>query len=267
MPTISFMSANFVARQVGYHMTEGWMQGDNATNDYFRPLATYAARFEALLLEVKAMGFTALDVWLGHLNPAWATPDHIAIARDLLARHGLTVVSLAGYFGTTAAEVEASCRLAQALGTTILGGNTALHVQDRPRLVSLLQHYGLKFGIENHPEKTPADMLAQIGDGGGGTIGTAMDTGWYGTQGYDAAQAVRDLGPEVLFHVHLKDVRAAGAHETCRLGTGVVPVAQCVQALRQMGYAGAYSIEHEPELFDPTEDVIASLTLLKGWLS
>ena len=29
---ISFISANFVARQLNYHMTEGWMQGDKATN-------------------------------------------------------------------------------------------------------------------------------------------------------------------------------------------------------------------------------------------
>ena len=31
MNMISFMTANYVARQIGYNMTEGWMQGDNAT--------------------------------------------------------------------------------------------------------------------------------------------------------------------------------------------------------------------------------------------
>jgi hypothetical protein len=42
MTTVSFMGANFVARQVGYNMTDGWGQGDAATNEYFRPLATSA---------------------------------------------------------------------------------------------------------------------------------------------------------------------------------------------------------------------------------
>ena len=42
MNTISFMSANYVARQVNYQMTEGWMQGDAAPNAYFRPLDTFA---------------------------------------------------------------------------------------------------------------------------------------------------------------------------------------------------------------------------------
>lgn len=41
MNTISFMTANYVARQIDYHMTKGWMDGDDATNAYFAPIATY----------------------------------------------------------------------------------------------------------------------------------------------------------------------------------------------------------------------------------
>jgi len=41
--TISFMSANYVAREVGYAM-HGWGHGDRATNDAFRPLETYEGR-------------------------------------------------------------------------------------------------------------------------------------------------------------------------------------------------------------------------------
>ena len=100
MNTISFMSANFVARQVGYHMTEGWGQGDKATNDYFRPLETFAERFEAMLTEVQKMGFTVIDIWLAHLHPTWATPNHLQIARDLLVKHGLTVSSLGPVTGS-----------------------------------------------------------------------------------------------------------------------------------------------------------------------
>lgn len=267
MNTISFMSANYVARQTGYHVTEGWMQGDTATNDYFRPLETYQERFEQILRDIRAMGFDAMDIWLAHLHPEWATPDHIAIARDLLAKYALKVVSLAGYFGTTAEEFERSCKLAKALNVPVLGGGTQLRLTDRPRLVALLKEYGLKFGYENHPEKTPREILAAIGDGGEGTIGTAVDTGWFGTQSYDAVRALEELGVQHIFHVHLKDVLAAGGHDTCRYGQGVVPIEGCVRALKKMGYTGAISIEHEPYLFDPTEDVKASLALLKGWLA
>ena len=118
MNTISFMSANFVARQLDYNMTAGWGQGDRATNDYFRPIETYAERLEALLLEVQAMGFEAIDIWTGHLNPQWATPEHVAIAREKLASCKLQVASLAGGFGNTPEEVEKSCQLAVAMDTT-----------------------------------------------------------------------------------------------------------------------------------------------------
>jgi len=267
MTTLSFMSANFVARQIGYNMTDGWGQGDNAANAYFRPIETYAERFDALLSEITAMGFSTIDIWNAHLHWSWATPEHIAIAKDLLAQHSLTVASMAGGFGETAEDVEKACKVAVAMGTTILGGNTSLTETDRPALVALLKDHGIKLGIENHPaEKTAQDLLDKIGDGGDGTIGAAVDTGWFGTNGYDAAKALEEIGDHI-FHVHLKDVLAAGGHDTCGYGLGVVPIEACVRALQKIGYSGAISVEHEPEHEDPTEAIKASYTMLKGWLN
>ena len=265
MNTISFMSANYVARQLNYHMTRGWDQGETAANNYFMPLETFPQRFEDLLKEIKSLGFAAMDVWLAHLNPRWTTPEHIRAAQALLKSYGMRVVSLAGGLGSTPEELEAICMLARTLDVPILGGVCPLLDKDRECAVSLLKKYGLKLAYENHTEKDPQEVLERIGDGAGGFIGTAVDTGWYATQGYDAARAIRLLGKHV-FHVHLKDVRAAGAHVSCRYGEGVVPLYECIQALRQSGYPGAFSIEHEPELFSPDLDVVASRQLLEGWL-
>jgi sugar phosphate isomerase/epimerase len=259
------MSANYVARQLDYNMTRGWGQGDKATNEYFQPLATFSQRFAEILQDIRAMGFSAIDLWLAHLNPAWATEEHKAMAGDLLAKYELPVVSLAGWFGATAEEFEESCRLAVRLNRPVLGGSTSMLEKDRPFVIETLKKYGLKLGLENHPEKDPEEMLAKIGDGGAGTLGTTVDTGWYGTQGYDAAQAIEKLG-EYVFHVHLKDVLAPGAHDTCRYGRGCVPIQACVDTLKRMGYQGAISVEHEPETFDPTEDCIANLAMLNAWL-
>ena len=93
MNTISFMTANYVAREVGYAM-HGWGHGDRATNDAFRPLETYAERLDEVLADIRALGFDAVDLWGGHLNPAWATDEHVAVACELLARHGLRVATL-----------------------------------------------------------------------------------------------------------------------------------------------------------------------------
>jgi L-ribulose-5-phosphate 3-epimerase len=263
--TISFITANYVARQVGYNMTAGWGQGDKATQDFFRPRETFKWRFDEILRDVRAMGFAAIDIWTAHLSPTWATAEHIAIARDLLNKHKLQVISLAGPFGATAEEFEASCKLAQAVGAGILGGSTPMLQSDRKTVVEMLKQYGLRLAVENHPEKTPKELLDKIGDGGEGTIGAAVDTGWFGTQGYDAAKAIEELGKHV-FHVHLKDVLAAGAHDTCRFGQGVVPIEGCVRVLQRMGYQGDLGIEHEPEHGDPTEDVKASFAMLREWV-
>lgn len=266
MNTISFMSANYVARQTGYNMTGGWGQGDRTTSAYFQPIDTFAERFDTILRDIRAMGFDALDLWNAHLSPAWATDQHINAARNLLQQHDLRVVSLAGWFGSTRHEFEASCTIAVALGVEILGGSTSMVQKDAAFVIELLNKHNLRLGIENHPEKTPAELLAKVGDGGNGRIGVAVDTGWFGTQGYDAADALRELRDH-LMHVHLKDVLAPGAHNTCRYGHGIVPIERCVQVLHEIGYAGAISVEHEPEQFDPTEDCIAELEMLRGWLA
>lgn len=66
--------------------------------------------------------------------------------------------------------------------------------------------------------------------------------------------------------MHLKDVRASGAHDTCRYSEGIVPLERCVRTLQKIGYTGAISVEHEPERFDPTDDCRANFAMLRTWL-
>ena len=133
-------------------------------------------------------------------------------------------------------------------------------------LAPVLEKYGVRLGIENHPEKTPADVLAKIA-AGGPMFGATIDTGWWGTQGYDAARAIEELGEHVL-HVHLKDVLHEGEpHETCRWGEGIVPVEECVRTLQRVGYDGSIAVEHEPETFDPTDDIRVMRGQLEEWLA
>jgi L-ribulose-5-phosphate 3-epimerase len=263
---VSFMTANDCARPTGWHMTGGWGQGDEATNAYFAPLPSYGERLDTYLSDVRALGFTAVDFWTSLLNPVWATDEHIAVAQRRLNQHDLAVYSIAGWMGSTPAEFVRTCEIATALGAPVLGGGTSMLRKDRDFVVATLQQYGLRLGIENHPEKSADELLAQIGDGGDGTIGAAVDTGWFGTQGVDAAAALRQLAPHLLV-VHLKDVREVGRHDTCRYGAGIVPVERCVRVLQEIDYPGTISVEHEPELFDPHDDIAASLALLQGWLA
>ena len=203
---------------------------------------------------ISAAGFGALDLWLAHLNWRWATPEHVRIARDSLDRHGLRVVSLAGNLGATAAELESACRLANALDVDLLGGMGDVLRNDLPGAVSVLRDHGVRFGYENHPEKSPQEVLALIGDADD-VLGAAVDTGWWATQGYDPVQALRDLNGR-LFHVHLKDVEEPGTHISCMHGDGLRRDRRLRRRASRLGYQGALTVEHEPFDRDPTEEVI-----------
>lgn len=272
------MTANYVARQTGYDMGDhDWGYGERASQDHFRPVETFGERFEEYLKDIQGMGFEALDLWTGVLHPNWATDDHISTARSLLQQYGLKVVSTAGYFGHTADEFEAACKLASELDAPVLGGVCGLlaNREDRALMIGMLQKYGLRFGYENHPEKSAEEALNQLHVGGEGrryldnsegVLGITVDTGNWATHSYDPPTALRELGP-YLVHVHLKDIRAAGGHDTVGFGEGVANIHGCVQVLKEIGYEGAISIEHEPYHSDPTDVVVASLNLLRQWMA
>jgi L-ribulose-5-phosphate 3-epimerase len=256
---IAFMTANYVARETGYTM-HGLGHGDRITNEAFAPLETYGERFDALLRDIRRLGFDTIDLWGAHLGPDWATDAHVDAAREALARHGIRVATYANWVGPS--NIERSCELTLALGASVIGGGLS---GDSEAVVPVLERYGVLLGIENHPEKTPVEVVAKI-ERGGGAFGATVDTGWWGTQGYDASRAIEELGEHVL-HVHLKDVLALDEpHETCRWGEGIVPIEDCVRTLQRMGYAGAIAVEHEPETFDPSEDVRAMRRQLAAWL-
>jgi L-ribulose-5-phosphate 3-epimerase len=257
---ISFTTANYVARETGWAM-HGWGHGDGATNAHFAPIETYRVRLEALFTDIVSLGFDTIDLWGAHLNPDWATEKHITTARWLLDSHGLNVASYAVWVGP--ANVERACELAIGIGTDLIGAGFS---GDPARIAPLLGKYGIRLGIENHPEKTPAEVLAKI-SAGDGTMAATVDTGWWATQGYDPVQAIEELGEHVV-HVHLKDVRAAGEpHETCPWGEGIVDVEACVRALQRLDYGGALTVEHEPEDHDPSEEIKVMRETLNGWLA
>jgi sugar phosphate isomerase/epimerase len=260
MPAIAFTTANFVARETGWAM-HGWRHGDGATQEYFRELDTYGDRLNEMLAKVRALGFDTVDLWGAHLGTGWATDEHLAIARETLERHGLRVATYAAWVDP--ANVERACELARGIGTNVIGAGFS---GEPEALAPVLREHGVRLAVENHPEKTPREVLAKI-DRSGGTFGTTVDTGWWGTQGYDAVRAIDELAAHVL-HVHLKDVRVVGEpHDTCPWGDGVVDIEACVRALQGLEYTGALVIEHEPEDHDPSDEIVDLRSRLEGWLA
>lgn len=267
MNRISINGSSFVGKAHGYHPDNTWEACVNALNAYYSPPETFAARFEQMLMEVKALGFDLLDIWTaGQLSWRWATERQIATARELLEKHGIGVTSLGDSFGETRDEFEAACRLAVGVNTRLLSGGCPVLGTERQFVIDTLNRYDLYLGLENHPEKSAQAMLDQLGDGAGGRLGTTVDTGWYATQAGDVVRAVEQLGDRIL-HVHLKDVLGPPAQDqNVGYGKGIVPMEAVVRALQRMGYPGDYSVEIHSINHDPTGELAEGLGLVRRWL-
>lgn len=260
MPQISLVTASFVTREVGYRSISDWGEGDRATQEHFAPLDTYEERFGALLDEIADLGYRTIDLWGAHLHHTWATDGHFEIARVALGQRDMRVNSLAAWCHDRAA-LEGFSRVANEVGASIIGGGSPLLTEDRAYALGVLSDHGVRFAIENHPETSPAEVLEVIGDSE--WIGSCPDTGWWAIQGYEPARAIEEQA-ETILTVHLKDVDP-DTHKGRRPGTGSADIEGCLQALSEIGYEGAVGVEHEPDGWDPSDDLRAAYQLLADW--
>jgi L-ribulose-5-phosphate 3-epimerase len=263
---ISFITADYVARESHYALQPfNWGTAARATVEAFHG-PRFAQKFDELCALVTDAGFSNIDLWVAHLDPSVATPTMVEEAAAILRQRGLRVVAYTGGLGRPnmgRADAERVYEVAKAIGAPLLG--VGLHPTNAPIAYQLGKEYGVKYAIENHPEKNPQELLARIGEYGE-VIGVTQDTGFWGQFGYDAVAATHELKDHLL-HMHLKQVRqtAEGWH-SCAYDEGVVDVQGVAKALQAIGYTGAISVEHEPAHEDPMPAVRRSAQDLRAWL-
>jgi len=263
----SFITANYVARALnftGKDISE-WGRFDQATLQSSTP-----DTFRDICADVSDAGFDCIDVWASHCH--FLQHDHgdfLEQIKGWISQFDLTITSYAGgILADDLANVERAFRFMKQLGAPLFAGgiwgstpwDEVLGFTD-----VLCEKLGLKWGYENHPEKSADEILGKIGHGRYKRIGVALDTGWCGTQGLNAVEMVKRIR-EKLFILHLKDVRAAGGHDTCVLGDGVVACEGVVRYLVDSKWEGTICIEHEPFNRDPMPEVKTSLQRVREWL-
>ncbi len=242
MPVIAFNTANLVARFSGYQfeLAKWWDQ------HLLTVEKTDEKEFEAICREIAQCGYSAVELWVAHIDPAHMTPQRAQTYKVILAEYALTPVALAGALNADTARV---CQL---LDIPMTAGGIASETLDAVRALS--RQTGIRANHENHPENSVQDIREKIAFGADG-LGIALDTGWLGTQGMDAPKTISELGT-LIKHVHVKDVKAAGGHETVPLGDGCVDIAGVLRELKAIGYDGVLSWEDEPEDRNPFEIAI-----------
>lgn len=266
---ICLCSANYVADVSGYAVHPfNWGTCERATVEAFSG-AGWEERFTELLRRVRAMGFSAIEVWQAHLVAARADAAQRASAGRLLAEAGMRCASYTSFFSRprpARQEVESAFQVAAALGAGVIAGG--MHRDNAALVDELARQYGVRMAIENHGERPAAlaELLAALTPSQQESIGTTVDTGIYASQGVDPVQACRLLRGRIL-HVHFKDVAALGAHGCCAAGAGIARLGEVVAELRAQGYGAHLSVECETFDHDPDPESAESLRRLTEWLA
>lgn len=249
---IAFNTANLVARFTHYRFElKRWGEQHKLT-----VARTDEAAWRSICRDIAAAGFHAVEIWEAHAAPETLTRERAAAWKRILDDHGLRPVAYAGHLSPETVQI------CQWLGIPhIDGGLGGLKPE---QATALCRASGVRFNLENHPEKNADQILAPIG-GGNDWLGVCIDTGWLGTQAAAVPETIRTCGRFVR-HTHIKDVKAAGQHETCLLGTGVVNVTAALRALKDMGYTGWYAWEDEPEDRNPFDSAVRNREWLQAEL-
>ncbi|MGI8914186.1 MAG: sugar phosphate isomerase/epimerase family protein, partial [Chloroflexota bacterium] len=93
---ISFMTANYVARESHYALQPfNWGTAARATVEAFHG-PQFAQKFDELCGLVADSGFSNIDLWVAHLDPAVATQSMVDEAAAILRQRGLRVVAYTG---------------------------------------------------------------------------------------------------------------------------------------------------------------------------
>lgn len=239
---IAFVTANLVAQVSNWRFElANWEEQHKKT-----VAATDEAAWSNICRDIAACGYKAVEIWEAHAAPEVMDRQRAAAWKSIMDDYGLKAV---GYGGTLSRKTAEICRW---MGIPQINGWVGENTPEQA--AALCRETGVRFNIENHPQKTAPELLKYVG-GGNDWLGVCIDMGWLGTQGVNGPDFIRECG-KLVRNTHVKDVKAIGGHETCLLGEGVAGVAACIAALKEIGYSGWYAWEDEPEDRNPFDSAV-----------
>lgn len=227
-------------------------------------LQSYSLRhssYDQALAQVKALGLHYLEVFPGHLPPT-ADEDRLAAIRRQLEAHQIQVIAygVCG-FGAEDAPNRALFEFARAVGIRSLSADPA--PDSFASLDRLVEEFGVNIAIHNHGPghryATEEDLLKAV-EGHHELIGLCLDTGHLARAGGDSVRLIRTLKSRV-YGVHLKDVNEE-QHDVA-IGTGVLPIQDILQALRDVKFKGCLALEYELQPEAPLEGIRQSLDFIR----
>ena len=198
--------------------------------------------------------------------PFNSTDQEIADFHTKLESKGVTGYAVGPIYMRSQEEVDNAFEYAKRVGVELIVG--VPNYELLPYVDKKVKEYDFKYAIHLHGpdiELYPdADDVWENVKDLDPRIGMCLDIGHDRRNGKDPVADLKKYHTRV-FDVHIKDVTdASKAGYSVEVGRGILDIPAFVEMLREVGYTGVCSLEHERNMKDPLQGIAESLGYFRG---
>ncbi|TCO08246.1 sugar phosphate isomerase/epimerase family protein [Natronoflexus pectinivorans] len=187
------------------------------------------------------------------------------LVRELTNKYDIKIINYGIVAAGSEEEWEQLFAFAADMGIKTIGSEPDPIWMDL--IEGLVKKYDVQLAIHNHPPPTrywnPQTVLDVI-EGRDSRIGVSADNGHWMRSGLNPIDVYKMLEGRIKY-LHLKDMTAfddMDAH-TVPFGTGVFNMREALQVLKETGFKGVITIEHEWDWENPAPKVAKSIEHLR----
>jgi sugar phosphate isomerase/epimerase len=200
--------------------------------------------------------------------PLNSTKEQIADFHAKLAAKGVIGYAVGPIYMRNEKEVDNAFAYAKRVGVKLVVG--VPNVELLPYVEKKVKEYGFNFAIHLHGPDIAiyqdADDVWNCTKDLDPRIGMCLDIGHDFRNGKDPVADLKKYHSRV-YDVHLKDVTDnTKAGFSVEVGRGLIDIPAFISALREVGYAGVVSLEHERNMKDPFTGIGESIGYFRALL-
>ncbi len=198
--------------------------------------------------------------------PVTSTYEEIKAFHAKLKSYSVTGYAVGPLYMKTKADIDKYFDYAKRVGVKTIVGVPAYELL--PYVDKKVKEYDIKYAIHLHgPDINiyqDADEVWEKTKNLDRRIGMCLDIGHDTRNGKDPVADLKKYHTRV-FDIHLKDVTApTKLGYSVEVGRGIIDIPAFVKALREVGYTGVCSLEHERNMKDPFMGIAESIGYFRG---
>ena len=224
---------------------------------------------------MQGVSYTHLDVYKRQVHylcikdfhlPLNSTDEQIAAFHAKLKAKGVTGYGVGPIYMRSKEEIDNAFEYAKRVGVKLIVG--VPNYELLPYVDQKVKEYDFKYAIHLHGPDMPLypdadDVWDHVKDLDP-RIGMCLDIGHDTRNGKDPVQDLKKYRSRV-FDIHIKDVTAPTKQGySVEIGRGIIDFPAFVRALREVGYSGMCSLEHERNMDDPFMGIAESIGYFRG---